>query len=428
VRNAAGAGEAGLFEHVAELAVDGDDDLGADPVVHGGKLGPARVAGDMDRSLLVGDHLDALCGQLVLDAADGDLVAGNLLGGEDDEIAPVQAQLVLIEGDPGERGTRLPLPARGDDHHLAPGQTHGLVKIDRLREISEIAHALRNAEDAIETAPGDADAAAGVLRDVAQSLQPRRVGGEGGDEHTAVGRLDHCVEALADAEFRARRRVLEDVGRIAGQSEHAGVADRAQLRLRRGIAKLRRVVELPVAGVEDAAVRRVDQQRVALGDRMGERDVAEAERPEPEIALHLDCVELHLPGQPLLLQLAGDQPGGERRRVERHAEIVGEIRNGADMVLMAVGEDDAEQVLAPLLDEGEIGQDQFDAGIGRIGEGEAKVDHDPFALAAVEIDVHANLAGAAEREEEQFLAGFHGSLTVTRRPGSAGRAWRGPGW
>ena len=77
------------------------------------------------------------------------------------------------------------------------------------------------------------------------------------------------------------------------------------------------------------------------------------------------------------------------------------------MVLMAVGEDDAEQIVAPLLDEGEIGQDQLDARIIGIGEGQAEIDHHPFALAAVEIDVHADLARAAEREEEEFLAGFH---------------------
>ncbi len=80
------------------------------------------------------------------------------------------------------------------------------------------------------------------------------------------------------------------------------------------------------------------------------------------------------------------------------------------MVLMAVGQDDAEQIVAPLLDEGEIGQDQLDARIFGIGEGQAEIDHHPFALAAVEIDVHADLARAAEREEEEFVAGFHSSL------------------
>ena len=90
VRDAARPGEARLLHHVAHLAMDGDDDLGPDPVVHGGELGAAGMAGDVDRRLAVGDHLDAALGQLVLDAADRDLVAGDLLGREDDEIARIE--------------------------------------------------------------------------------------------------------------------------------------------------------------------------------------------------------------------------------------------------------------------------------------------------------------------------------------------------
>ena len=89
------------------------------------------------------------------------------------------------------------------------------------------------------------------------------------------------------------------------------------------------------------------------------------------------------------------------------------------MVLMAVRQDDAEQVLPPLLDEGEIGQDQVDAGILMIGEGHAEIDHQPFALAAVEIDVHADLARAAEREEKQFVAGFHLLSVVPAKAGTS---------
>ena len=65
-------------------------------------------------------------------------------------------------------------------------QPHRLVEIDRLRKISEIADALRNPQDAIEAAAGDADLAARVLRDMAQRLEAGGVGGEGGDQHPAL--------------------------------------------------------------------------------------------------------------------------------------------------------------------------------------------------------------------------------------------------
>ena len=147
-----------------------------------------------------------------------------------------------------------------------------------------------------------------------------------------------------DAGLAARGRVLEDIGRIADQREHALVADRGQRLGRARVAEHRRVVDLPVAGVEDVAERRFDQQAVALGDRVGERDIGDAERVELDRAAALDDPQADLAGQPFLLQLAGDQPGGERRRVERHLEVGGEIGQRADMVLMAVGQDDADQV------------------------------------------------------------------------------------
>ena len=62
--------------------------------------------------------------------------------------------------------------------------------------------------------------------------------------------------------------------------------------------------------------------------------------PSSMAAAAFDDVELDLAGQPLLLELPGDQSGGERRRVERRLQLLGEVGQGADMVLVAVGQDD----------------------------------------------------------------------------------------
>ena len=88
------------------------------------------------------------------------------------------------------------------------------------------------------------------------------------------------------------------------------------------------------------------------------------------------------------------------------------------MVLMPVGQDDPGKAVPLLLDELEIGKDEVDARIIGIGEGQAEVDHQPLALRAVEIDVHADLARPAERAEKQFFAWYH--LKPTRLSGAAG--------
>jgi hypothetical protein len=177
--------------------MDGDDDLWADPLVHRGELGPAGMAGDVDLRLAVGDHPDAPRGKLVLDPADGDLVAGDLLRREDDEIPFRHAQLVLAEGDPGERGAALALAAGGDDHDVARRKLHRRVEVDRLGEVGQIADALGDPQDTVERAAGDADPPAGIGGDVAEGPEAGRVGGEGGDQHPPLRLADHPVEPLA---------------------------------------------------------------------------------------------------------------------------------------------------------------------------------------------------------------------------------------
>ena len=77
------------------------------------------------------------------------------------------------------------------------------------------------------------------------------------------------------------------------------------------------------------------------------------------------------------------------------------------MVLVGVGQDDAQDVVGVLFDEGRIGHDDLDARRGQVPEGDADVDHDPFArmgrAVAVEIEVHADLVRPAERQEDEFV-------------------------
>ena len=56
-------------------------------------------------------------------------------------------------------------------------------------------------------------------------------------------------------------------------------------------------------------------------------------------------------------------------------------------------------VLGALLDEFQIGKDQLDTRIGGVAERHAQIDHDPFAVTAIEIGVHADLARPAKGQE-----------------------------
>ena len=75
---------------------------------------------------------------------------------------------------------------------------------------------------------------------------------------------------------------------------------------------------------------------------MGQRYKFNVKWSKRETRIHLDDVELDIVFA-RLLQLARHQRRGEGRGVNRTAEFRGKQRNGSDMVLMAVGQEQSVQ-------------------------------------------------------------------------------------
>ena len=109
---------------------------------------------------------------------------------------------------------------------------------------------------------------------------------------------------------------------------------------------------------------------------------------------------------PVLLQLRLDegqrQPRADQRDVGAQAQ---QVRDGADVVLVAVGEDDGLDVVEPVLDVGEVGQDQVDAGLVVLGEEDAAVDDEQPAVDLEDGHVAADVPQAAERDDPQGVLG-----------------------
>ena len=138
---------------------------------------------------------------------------------------------------------------------------------------------------------------------------------------------------------------------------------------------------------------------------MGDGDVADAERAERHLGTELKLVQRHLAVEPGLRQPGAHQAGGEAGRIDRTVEARPEMGDGALMVLVGMGQHEAEQVVLHPLDEADVGHHHVDAGSRIVAEGDAALDHDPLALAAVEVAVHADLARAAERQVDEARSG-----------------------
>ena len=229
-----------------------------------------------------------------------------------------------------------------------------------------------------------------------------------------------------------RAALAQRVGGIADHGRHALRAQLPEAGLVDRRADQRRGVDLPVAGMEGDAVARADGDGIGLRDRVRHGDELEIEGAHVEAAVegHLLDGQLHLAAE--LRELGLEHRRRERGCIDRHPEPRPQLDDGADVVLVRVGQHQAGKCAALLLDEAQVGQDHVDAGVVlALREGDAEIDHQPLARIggpkAVEIAVHADLADAAERHEHElagrgFVALAHGRSPITRAPPPAGRA------
>ena len=95
-------------------------------------------------------------------------------------------------------------------------------------------------------------------------------------------------------------------------------------------------------------------------------------------------------------------------------ELAQQPRQAAQVILVAVGDDDRLDAVDALAQVGEVGQHEVDAELLGGREAQARVDDHDAALVLDDRHVLADLAHASEREDAQFAA--HPVDTVESRP------------
>ena len=83
------------------------------------------------------------------------------------------------------------------------------------------------------------------------------------------------------------------------------------------------------------------------------------------------------------------------------ARSLQQVRDGADVVLVAVREHDADDVVEAVADRAEVGQDQVDAGLVLLGEEHAAVDDEDLAVDLEHGHVATDLAEATDGDDPQ---------------------------
>ena len=126
--------------------------------------------------------------------------------------------------------------------------------------------------------------------------------------------------------------------------------------------------------------------------------------PMVKLPLRRDLDQLGIVQQFVLFELAFDIGQRELGGVDRNIELAQDPGQPADMVFVAVRQNDRRARAAVLDQIGDVGDDNVDAEKVALGEHEAGIDDDDVVFPADGQAVHAELAEAAKGDDLQFFA------------------------
>ena len=138
---------------------------------------------------------------------------------------------------------------------------------------------------------------------------------------------------------------------------------------------------------------------------------------EGEAAAGEDLDQLGVVEQAMLFELALDQGEGELGAVDGDVELGEDPGQAADVVLVAVGEDDGADFIAVFGEIADVGDDDVDAQEFFFGEHQAGIDDDDVILPPEGQAVHTELAQAPEGDHSQFFYCHGSSVYPTKMRG-----------
>ncbi len=396
-------------------------ELGLDDVVAVQQLALGGVAGDVHLGHALVHHGRAELHEPVDHAEHGVLVARDQGGGQHDEVALLQLHLVVPVGHAGQGRHRLALGAGDHEHDLVVAVLVHLADVheDPVRHV-EVAELRRDGHVADHGAPAEGHLATVLVGGVEDLLDAVHVGGERGHHDAALRRGEVALEGGADLRLRGGEPRDLGVRGVGHEQVHALLAETGEGAQVRDAAVERQLVHLEVAGVQDGAGVRVDGDGERVRDRVVHGHELALERAELDDVVFLDHAGARL--DPVLLELGLDQ--GEGQLGADHGDVVAQaqqVRHGADVVLVAVGQDDADDVVHAVPDVVEVRQDQVDAGLVLLGEEDAAVDDEDLAVDLEGDHVAADLLEAAQLDDAA------GAPLELGRGGQAGACGHGTG-
>ena len=387
------------------LAVQGDKEPGLRQRVDDLQLLLTGVAGHVQHIRLVIHHVRALAEQLIDDPPHRHFVAGYGAGGDDDLVAGADVHLLVGGERHAVQGAHfLTLGAGGHDDLLVQGQSLDAVDVhQRVFGHLHVPQLRGDLHDVLHAPAGNGQLPPAGRRGVQHLLDAVHVAGEGGHDDPLVAPGELPLERGAHGALTHGIARALHISGVRQQRQHTLLAQLTEARQVDDLPVDGRGVDLEVAGVYDCAHPRVDGEGHRVGDGVVHVDELHLELACPHRLTRLHGDQLRRAGQPMLLQLQLDQPRGEPRAVDGHIDLLEHIRDGPDVILMPVGDEQTPQPAAVFHQIADVGNDAVDAVHIVAGEGHATVHHDDVAAVLIDGHVLADLIQTAKGNDLEFF-------------------------
>ena len=288
-------------------------------------------------------------------------------------------------------------------------------RISRPRREAQPAQTLRDLRVLHHAAADEGDAALELLGEVHEQLQAVHARRERRDHELARGAAEDLLEAVEDVALGSRVAAAVGVGAVGEERQDAARPELGEPVQVERLAVERRLIDLEVARMDDRARRRVNRQRQAVGDAVRHAQELDAERAGGHRLPRLDDRQAPVEIDAVLVELRFDQRQGEFRAEHGAVDAIGDVGDGADVVLVPVRQDETDDAALVGVERREIGDDEVDAEQLGLGEHHAGVDEQSFAATGDDQHVHAEFADTTERKDvHRRLAA--GALWNLQRP------------
>ena len=420
-RSAHGASHFGMQLQLAIFTMDWDEVARLDQIDDQLELFLTGVSADMDwrgGSVFI-DDVGFAAEEMVDHPVDGFFVAGDDAAGENDRVTLFDfGMLMIVDRRPRQRRHGLALRAADQDTDFFRREILHLPGIDdqSLGEF-DVAEIFGDFRRVVHGASDKGDLASVLMGEFDGEVDAVNRTGEARNEEAALGVREDLVELAADGALAGRVSLALDVGGILKKRQHALFAIFGEgVQIEKLVVGGRRI-DFEITGMDDDAERRVNGERDTIDQAVRDLDRMDGEGSGLEALVSAHLAQVGIVEQSVLVELVLDIGEREFGAPDGHLQFGEKPRKSANVVLMAVSEDDAAHALAIFDKIRNVGDDDIDAEEFGFGEHEAGVDDNDVISPADGHAVHAELAEASKRDDLQFSGGHGVKRMLAQRQG-----------